>query len=104
MLYHAVATIGAIWTSISPDLGLEGCVSRLQQVTTDDAFRGQSFDIQSEGGVHGREGRGDLEKTETNPGSLCDICGADKDKEIANRRFSRQSKGRGSTDVYKSSL
>ncbi|KAF2483914.1 hypothetical protein BDY17DRAFT_278378 [Neohortaea acidophila] len=33
VIYHAVASIGAIFTSISPDLGLEGCVSRLQQVT-----------------------------------------------------------------------
>lgn len=33
ILFHASASIGAIFTSISPDLGLEGCVSRLQQVT-----------------------------------------------------------------------
>ncbi len=33
VIYHATATIGAIFTSISPDLGVEGCVSRLQQVT-----------------------------------------------------------------------
>ena len=33
VIYHATASIGAIFTSISPDLGLEGCVSRLQQVT-----------------------------------------------------------------------
>lgn len=33
ILFHASATIGAIFTSISPELGLEGCVSRLQQVT-----------------------------------------------------------------------
>lgn len=33
VLFHASAAIGAIFTSISPDLGLEGCVSRLQQVT-----------------------------------------------------------------------
>lgn len=33
VLYHASASMGAIFTSISPDLGSEGCVSRLQQVT-----------------------------------------------------------------------
>ena len=33
VLFHAAASIGAIFTSISPELGLEGCVSRLQQVT-----------------------------------------------------------------------
>lgn len=33
ILFHATATIGAIFTSISPELGLEGCISRLQQVT-----------------------------------------------------------------------
>ena len=33
ILFHAAASIGAIFTSISPDLGLEGCISRLQQVT-----------------------------------------------------------------------
>ena len=33
IIYHAVASIGAIFTCISPDLGLEGCISRLQQVT-----------------------------------------------------------------------
>ena len=33
VIYHAAVSIGAIFTSISPDLGLEGCVSRLQQVT-----------------------------------------------------------------------
>ncbi|KAF2161713.1 hypothetical protein M409DRAFT_27771 [Zasmidium cellare ATCC 36951] len=33
VLYHASASIGAIFTSISPDLGLEGCVSRLAQTT-----------------------------------------------------------------------
>ncbi|KAM0716033.1 hypothetical protein Q7P37_008547 [Cladosporium fusiforme] len=33
ILFHATAAIGAIFTCISPDLGLEGCVSRLQQVT-----------------------------------------------------------------------
>ena len=32
-IYHAAASIGAIFTCISPELGLEGCVSRLQQVT-----------------------------------------------------------------------
>ncbi|KAK4547181.1 hypothetical protein LTR36_001402 [Oleoguttula mirabilis] len=33
ILFHASASMGAIFTSISPELGLEGCVSRLQQVT-----------------------------------------------------------------------
>ena len=33
VIYHAAASIGAIITTISPELGLEGCVSRLQQVT-----------------------------------------------------------------------
>ena len=33
ILFHAAAAIGAIFTSISPELGLEGCVTRLQQVT-----------------------------------------------------------------------
>ena len=33
VLYHASASIGAIFPSISPDLGVEGCISRLQQVT-----------------------------------------------------------------------
>ncbi|KXT04662.1 hypothetical protein AC578_2121 [Pseudocercospora eumusae] len=32
VLYHASASIAAIFTCISPDLGLEGCVSRLKQV------------------------------------------------------------------------
>ncbi|KAJ5807928.1 hypothetical protein N7474_009197 [Penicillium riverlandense] len=32
-LFLATASIGAIWTSIAPDLGEEGCLSRLQQVT-----------------------------------------------------------------------
>ncbi|KAJ5121752.1 hypothetical protein N7526_008689 [Penicillium atrosanguineum] len=32
-LFLATASIGAIWTSIAPDLGVEGCISRLQQVT-----------------------------------------------------------------------
>ncbi|OQE42160.1 hypothetical protein PENCOP_c004G05693 [Penicillium coprophilum] len=32
-MFLATASIGAIWTSIAPDLGEEGCVSRLQQVT-----------------------------------------------------------------------
>ncbi|OCT44835.1 Acetoacetyl-CoA synthetase [Cladophialophora carrionii] len=31
-LFLATASIGAVFTSIAPDLGLEGCVSRLQQV------------------------------------------------------------------------
>lgn len=33
ILFHAAASIGAIFTSISPELGVEGCVSRLSQVT-----------------------------------------------------------------------
>ncbi|KAI9697135.1 MAG: hypothetical protein M1820_007951 [Bogoriella megaspora] len=33
VLFLATASIGAIFTSISPDLGTEGCVSRLKQVT-----------------------------------------------------------------------
>lgn len=33
ILFHASAAIGAIFTSISPELGLEGCVARLKQVT-----------------------------------------------------------------------
>lgn len=33
VLFHATASIGAIFTCINPDLGLEGCISRLQQVT-----------------------------------------------------------------------
>ncbi|KAK5198408.1 hypothetical protein LTR92_002653 [Exophiala xenobiotica] len=33
ILFHAAASIGAVFTSISPELGVEGCVSRLQQVT-----------------------------------------------------------------------
>ncbi|KAK5086001.1 hypothetical protein LTR70_007619 [Exophiala xenobiotica] len=33
ILFHAAASMGAIFTSISPDLGVEGCISRLQQVT-----------------------------------------------------------------------
>lgn len=32
VLFHATASIGAIFTSINPDLGLEGCVARLKQV------------------------------------------------------------------------
>ncbi|KAI1621766.1 acetoacetate-CoA ligase [Exophiala viscosa] len=32
VLFHAAASIGAIFTSISPELGVEGCVARLQQV------------------------------------------------------------------------
>lgn len=32
LLFHASASIGAIFTSISPELGVEGCVTRLQQV------------------------------------------------------------------------
>lgn len=33
VLFHASASIGAIFTCVSPELGLAGCVSRLQQVT-----------------------------------------------------------------------
>jgi acetoacetyl-CoA synthetase len=33
VLFHASASIGAVFTSVSPDLGLEGCISRFQQVT-----------------------------------------------------------------------
>ncbi|PPJ59232.1 hypothetical protein CBER1_05323 [Cercospora berteroae] len=33
VLFHASASLGAIFTCISPDLGAEGCYSRLQQVT-----------------------------------------------------------------------
>jgi len=33
ILFHAAASMGAIFTSISPELGVEGCISRLQQVT-----------------------------------------------------------------------
>jgi acetoacetyl-CoA synthetase len=33
ILFHAAVTIGAIFTCISPELGVEGCASRLQQVT-----------------------------------------------------------------------
>jgi acetoacetyl-CoA synthetase len=33
ILFHATASIGAIFTCISPELGVEGCVSRLEQVT-----------------------------------------------------------------------
>lgn len=49
VIYHATASIGAIFTSISPELGLEGCVSRLQQITpsiifadSDTIYRGKS--------------------------------------------------------------
>lgn len=33
ILFHATVSIGAIFTSTSPELGVEGCISRLQQVT-----------------------------------------------------------------------
>ncbi|KAJ9629127.1 hypothetical protein H2204_008916 [Knufia peltigerae] len=33
VLFHATASLGAIFTCVSPELGVEGCVSRLQQVT-----------------------------------------------------------------------
>lgn len=52
VIFHASAAIGAIFTSISPELGLEGCVSRLQQVTpsilfcdSDTAYKGKTVDI-----------------------------------------------------------
>ncbi|TKA76104.1 hypothetical protein B0A55_04421 [Friedmanniomyces simplex] len=51
VLFHASAAIGAIFTSISPELGLEGCVSRLQQVTpsilfadSDTVYRGKTLE------------------------------------------------------------
>jgi len=33
ILFHAAASIGAIFTSISPELGAEGCIARLKQIT-----------------------------------------------------------------------
>lgn len=33
ILFNAAASIGAIFTSISPELGAEGCIARLKQVT-----------------------------------------------------------------------
>lgn len=33
VLFYAAASMGAIFTSISPDIGVEGCISRLRQVT-----------------------------------------------------------------------
>ncbi|EMC94869.1 hypothetical protein BAUCODRAFT_141124 [Baudoinia panamericana UAMH 10762] len=52
VLFHASAAIGAIFTSISPELGLEGCVSRLQQVTpsilfadSDTVYKGKAVNI-----------------------------------------------------------
>ncbi|KAJ5620179.1 acetoacetate-CoA ligase [Penicillium lagena] len=38
IIFHAAASIGAIFTSISPELGVEGCISRLQQVTPSIVF------------------------------------------------------------------
>ncbi|RJE22875.1 acetoacetyl-CoA synthase [Aspergillus sclerotialis] len=38
LVFHAAASIGAIFTSISPELGVEGCISRLQQVTPSVVF------------------------------------------------------------------
>ena len=32
-MFLSTATVGGVFTSISPDLGIEGCVARLQQVT-----------------------------------------------------------------------
>ncbi|KAJ5325328.1 uncharacterized protein N7506_008430 [Penicillium brevicompactum] len=40
-LFLATASIGAIWTSIAPDLGEEGCISRLQQVAPSILFADQ---------------------------------------------------------------
>lgn len=52
IIFFATASIGAIFTCISPDLGLEGCVSRLQQVTpsilfadVDTVYRGKITSI-----------------------------------------------------------
>ncbi|KAK5126729.1 hypothetical protein LTR85_009663 [Meristemomyces frigidus] len=54
ILFHASASMGAIFTSISPELGLEGCVSRLQQVTpsilfadSDTVYKGKSVSTAS---------------------------------------------------------
>ena len=54
VIYHAAASIGAIFTCISPELGLEGCVSRLQQVTpkilfadSDTVYRGKIASTES---------------------------------------------------------
>jgi acetoacetyl-CoA synthetase len=33
VLFHAAASMGAIFTSISPELGAEGCITRLKQIT-----------------------------------------------------------------------
>lgn len=33
VIFHASASVGAVFTSISPDLGVEGCVARLRQVS-----------------------------------------------------------------------
>ena len=33
VMFLSTATVGGVFTSISPDLGIEGCVARLQQVT-----------------------------------------------------------------------
>ncbi|KAK1057127.1 hypothetical protein LTR33_013715, partial [Friedmanniomyces endolithicus] len=54
VLFHASAAIGAIFTSISPELGLEGCVARLQQVTprilfadSDTVYKGKTIETQA---------------------------------------------------------
>ncbi|KAK1073691.1 hypothetical protein LTR74_001544 [Friedmanniomyces endolithicus] len=54
VLFHASAAIGAIFTSISPELGLEGCVSRLQQVTprilfadSDTVYKGKTIETKA---------------------------------------------------------
>lgn len=53
VLFLATASIGAIFTSIAPDMGLSGCLSRLAQVTpkmffaeTDYASRGKRLSLQ----------------------------------------------------------
>lgn len=33
VLFYAAASMGAVFTSISPEIGVEGCISRLRQVT-----------------------------------------------------------------------
>ncbi|KAK0269875.1 hypothetical protein LTR35_014551 [Friedmanniomyces endolithicus] len=54
VLFHASAAIGAIFTSISPELGLEGCVARLQQVTpkilfadSDTVYKGKTVETKA---------------------------------------------------------
>lgn len=38
VLFYAAASMGAIFTSISPEIGAEGCISRLRQVTPNILF------------------------------------------------------------------